>query len=553
LFLAELKRRKVYHVAVVYMVVGLGILGAAEVILDPLGLGSLRKYIVILVLLGFPIALVLAWAYEVRPEEPGRADAGPRPTSEAPDSEWKESIVVLPFDNMSPDAGDSYFCDGLTEEIIARLSHIRSLRVISRNSAMVLKGTLMSTKAIAEELEVQYVLEGSVRKAGENLRITAQLIDAFADNHIWSENYEGTLEDVFSIQETVSRLIADALDLTLSSDERAKLSERPIADVHAYECHLRAKYEIFLATKDSLDRAKQLILNGLNLIGDNEVLYSDLGLFYSTYYEFVSKDDTGLSDAAQDCVEKVFSLNPESSHGYFLRGRVHLMHAEIQEAARDFKKAVGLDPNNVNALLRLAWVYAHVGHTVAARPLIRRGLEIDPLTPVNHMIAGGVEWMDGRFDAGREHIKRAHELESAVPFFRYWYGRALAYTGRFEEAYRLFEMIERDTPDIIFAWLGRFFRFAHQGDKETALGSVTERLQVNAREDEIYPVWMAENYALIDEREAAIDWLEHVVDFGFINHSFLNVHDPFLEAIRGEERFQNLMERARREQEAFEV
>ncbi|MCJ7630579.1 MAG: hypothetical protein MUO50_19565, partial [Longimicrobiales bacterium] len=181
-FLAELKRRKVYHVSVAYLVVGAGILEVASNLLAPVDWEQLRLPIVVLVLVGFPIALVLAWAYEVKPEEPRQVE--PKPPSAVPATEQRKSIVVLPFDNMSPDPGDAYFADGLTEEIITHLSCCGLLRVISRNSAMVLKGTQKSTRTIAEELKVQYVLEGSVRKAGEDLRITAQLIHAAEDEHL---------------------------------------------------------------------------------------------------------------------------------------------------------------------------------------------------------------------------------------------------------------------------------------------------------------------------------------------------------------------------------
>lgn len=203
-FLAELKRRKVYRVGAGYVIGGPAVLSAAELTLDPLGFEALRPCVVILVLLGFPIALALAWAYEVRPEGSRETPNDPPPTVDAAidtsDTDRK-SIVVLPFDNVSPDPGDAYFADGLTEEIITHLSCCGLLRVISRNSAMVLKGTQKSTRAIREELDVEYVLEGSVRKAGTDLRITAQLIDAASDEHFWAEKYDGVLQDVFGMQD----------------------------------------------------------------------------------------------------------------------------------------------------------------------------------------------------------------------------------------------------------------------------------------------------------------------------------------------------------------
>jgi adenylate cyclase len=213
-FLVELKRRKVYQVALAYVVVGTILAGAANDFLPRLGAPEWTVNVIIfLILIGFPIALVLAWAYEIRPEEPrpGKVAGSREPVGEPPTPGDRKSIVVLPFDNMSPDPNDAYFADGLTEEIITNLSYVRSLRVISRNSAMALKGTEKSTRAIAAELDVQYVLEGSVRKAGDELLITAQLIDGPNDAHLWAEKYAGTFDDIFRIQENVARSIVDAL------------------------------------------------------------------------------------------------------------------------------------------------------------------------------------------------------------------------------------------------------------------------------------------------------------------------------------------------------
>ena len=144
--------------------------------------------------------------------------------------------------NLSTDPENAFF-DGLTEEVDCRSSKVRPLRVISRTSSMVFKDTKKDVKTIAHELGVQYVLQGSVRRAGNQLRISAQLIDASRDDHVWAENYDGTLEDVFAIQERLARVIVAALELRLSDDEQQRLAERPIRDVQAHECYLRARHE----------------------------------------------------------------------------------------------------------------------------------------------------------------------------------------------------------------------------------------------------------------------------------------------------------------------
>ncbi|UCC73716.1 MAG: hypothetical protein JSV86_03915, partial [Gemmatimonadota bacterium] len=261
--LEELKRRRVFRVAVVYAAVAFVIWQAAEIAVPGLNLPDIvLTTVILLTVLGFPVALALAWAFDVTPEGVKRTEpegvAVERPEASPPleGEPVRKSIVVLPFDNMSPDPQDAYLSDGLTEEIITGLSCCGPLRVISRNSARALKGTQKDTRTIASELDVQYVLEGSVRKAGNDLRITAQLIDGRTDEHLWSERYSGTLDDVFDMQERISCSIVDALMLELSPEEERRLTERPIDNVQAYECYLRARQEIWLFTKDATDRAR---------------------------------------------------------------------------------------------------------------------------------------------------------------------------------------------------------------------------------------------------------------------------------------------------------
>lgn len=166
-----------------------------------------------------------------------------------------KSIAVLPFANLSTDPDDEYFADGLTNEVTADLSRIGALRVIYRTSAMTFKRTTKDVGTIARELGVRYILEGSVRRAGDRLRITAELIDAARDDHIWADKFDGSVEDVFAIQERLARVIVEALELRLTADEDRRLADRPIADVHAYQCYLRARHEAWRWRGDAIDHA----------------------------------------------------------------------------------------------------------------------------------------------------------------------------------------------------------------------------------------------------------------------------------------------------------
>ena len=293
------------------------------------------------------------------------------------DSKGK-SIIVLPFEDMSPDKDNEYFSDGLTEEIITDLSHIHDLLVISRNSAMTFKGTKKKTNEIAKEVNVQYVLEGSVRKAGNSLRITAQLIDAKTDVHLWAEKYRGTLDDVFDIQEKVSRSIVDALKVKISSKEDKRIAERPIDNAQAYECYLKARQEMWKWTEDGLDRAMQFIQSGLDIIGDNELFYIAMGMIYCQYVNFVIKKDESVLIKAEECAQKAFSLNSESSRCHYLMGFIQLWRGNIRESVNGVKKALDIDPNYSDALILLGYFYGMSGKEYAGEPLfnvIKRGQE----------------------------------------------------------------------------------------------------------------------------------------------------------------------------------
>ena len=188
------------------------------------------------------------------------------------------TIAVLPFTNLSTDPENEYFADGLTEEVTANLAQVRALRVISPTSSATFRGSTKGAKAIASELGVRYVVAGSVRRAGRRLRITAQLIDANSDQHLWADSFDGTVEDVFAMQERLARVIVGALRLELTADEERRLADRPIHNVHAHECYLRARHEGWRWRKDAIDRAIRLLRDGLEISSATTPGYAALGL-----------------------------------------------------------------------------------------------------------------------------------------------------------------------------------------------------------------------------------------------------------------------------------
>ena len=490
----------------------------------------------------------LQWAAHT-PESGKKEIETLKPTMVKPE----KSIVVLPFADLSPLKDQEYFCDGMTEEIITDLSHVHELLVISRSSAMTFKGANKTIPEIAGAVNVRYVLEGSVRKAGNNLRISAQLIDSSTDAHLWAEKYDGTLDDVFDIQEKVSCSISNALKLKLTPEEREWIVARPIANPTAYDLHIRARHETWQATEPGLERASRFIKRGLDLIGDNEILYADLGFVYLMYIDAGIKKDERILIEAEECIQKVFSLNPGSAYGHYLRGMIQRKKRNYPLAVKEFKKSLAIDPNHPDPLMWLGWVCGHSGRILEARQLLGRLLKIDPLNLFTYFLSGIIEIFGGKFSEGTKELDKALQLDEQNPFIKFWVAMSLSYAHLLEEAHNLFNRIEKESPGTIWASLASFHKHALENKRPEALQTVTTEFRSLAKDDEMFGVWVAESYALIGETSEANEWIENAVDSGFINYPFLVEYDPFLAKLSGEPRFQKLMERVKKEWEEFEV
>ncbi len=498
------------------------------------------------------ILAVVLWRIFLAKKAPPVAEKSQTKIAVLPES--KNSIAVLPLKNLSPEQGQDYFCDGMTDELISKLSKVQSLRVISRNSVFVFKNAPKSTKAIAQELRVRNILDGSVQKAGNRLRISVQLIDAETDTPIWSDTYDKNLEDIFDVQDAVVQAIVNALQLKLLPRETRTIAERAIKDPYAYECYLRAMNGIYSASsysKEGLDRAYQEIEKALNAIGDNVLLYSTLG---SLYYQYVNRgiNREEYLQKAEETAAKIFLLEPDSPYGHKLLGMIQIRLGKAKEAARQLKKALVSNPNDTEALGWLIYVYKQAGQISEVMQAEETLSQIDPVSnpPGKH----GVYFylMDGQFERALKTLEKPRS-DALGQLFEIW---TLALNHRLKETFEKIDKFVASVaelgPEMDFGrdWV-LFFKHSLQGKKEQALACATDKLKKIGKTDEQLSWMLADCYSLVGEKEEAMNWLENAVNRGFVNYPYISKYNPFLKNIRGEERFKKLLERVKYEWEHF--
>ncbi len=470
-------------------------------------------------------------------------------------SKAEKSIVVLPFADISPDQDNEYFADGLTEEIIADLSALDAVRVISRTSAMQLKRSDKDVREIARLLDVQYVLEGSVRKAGNKLRITAQLIQADNDRHLWAEKYDGVLEDVFDIQENVSRRIVEALKGRITTKDQQQLSARPsFPNVGIYEAYSQAHYEFWKTEPKSTERALSLLEKAIEAFGEHPLLVSGVGAIHWQLYHHRGDTNEAHLVKIKECARKLFASDPNSAPGHRLLSYLALHAGATVEAIRHLQRAVEGDPGDAETLLWLSYLLAiHAGKPEQAQPIAERWYAIDPLHPIGRMSLELVPWMKGDLKSAAKGVEEWYNQDPHDQIRAFYLGHLLAWTGRNEESLRLAEKMVRQDPGDGMGQTLRFLALAINGRTEEAKKVLPPSIRESVWMDFHLPWLMAEGYALLGDKEEALRWLERAVERGNFNYPLWNEIDPLLANLRSEPRFQKLMERVKSEWEHFEV
>ena len=466
----------------------------------------------------------------------------------------EKSIAVLSFVDMSPERDQEYFCDGLAEELINRLGNIQGLRVPARTSAFMFKGKTKDIREIGSKLNVHTVLEGSVRKAGDELRITAQLINVADGYQLWSETYDRELKDVFAIQDEISSAIVGALQLKLTPQETQKISEHPIDNVKAYEYYLKSEREVMRFDEKSLDSALVYLRTAIDIMGDNAELFSGMANVYSQYANVGVKQEDYLERAKQYAM-KALALRPDLASALCQLGSLASYEdypKNIHDSFRYYKKALAANPTEIRALHGMAAIYEQIGKPSMADIFVERSERQDPLNPRRHIMRGYYYLYDCRFESALEQFHLLCQADPTSPLAQTSYSQMLAVNGKLDSALAVIDRMGKDSSNNVMTVFSLLLKYGLMNDREGALRLITPDFRKTCSRDFEWSYWVANRLSLAGAKKEALDWLENAVNRGFINYPILKC-DPFLDNIRGEERFKKLMERAKYEWEHFEV
>lgn len=531
---AELKRRNVIRIAIFYGAAAWLILQVADVLLDILGApeGSLRLLAVVLAL-GFPFALILAWAFEVTPEgikresevdrdglqpdqsarkldmatigllllaiallmwshigqrsavaPPVAQQASPVTTPPA-DGPRDLSIAVLPFVNMSADLENEYFSDGLSEEILNVLARMQDFRVAGRTSSFAFKNQQTDLRAIGERLGVANILEGSVRRQGERVRVTAQLIDARDGYHLWSETYDRRLDDIFAIQDDIATEVVKALRLTLLDADEQVISQTAKGDVEAYNHYLRGQSLVRLRTREGLERALEEFQQAILIDPEYAPPYAGVAMVYALFDNYGYRRLGETEEFAHRALERALALDPQSDEAWAVRGLLLNQgpgaSQRIPEARAALERAIEINPNNALAHLWIANLLFPDFEAVAAS--LQRAYELDPLSPVI-VYRQAMNTLQSQDSAAYERYQR--ELEEIAPdWFITWQsaGAGAQQAGRVAEAALAYERAVELNPEYIGGQAQLGFSLETLGYRARAESVFERALQVHDMDD----------------------------------------------------------------------
>jgi adenylate cyclase len=571
----ELKRRNVFRVAIAYVVVAWLVLQVGETLAPALRLPeSVNSVLVFFLLLGFPVVVFFAWVFEMTPDglklekDVDRAKSITPVTgrridriiivllviavgyfvwesrfrsgdTEAPEAvagmsqnDADVSIAVLPFVNMSSDAEQEYFSDGLSEELLNLLAKIPDLRVTSRTSAFSFKGRKFRISEVGRELNVDHVLEGSVRKSGNRVRITAQLINVHDDAHLWSNTWDRTLDDVFVIQDEIAGAVVDALKIKLLGGA----PHVPVTDPLAYAQYLQARHLITQRTDQSLVRAEQLLRDVVATDPAYAPAWTALAFVYSNQADVGVKEPNVAFALGREAVEEALRLEPENAWAHAQLADQLMSHDwDFAAAKREIDIAMGLDPDNGDILFQATVLAVVTGNPEQALRISDRAILTDPVFGPHYIIRTYTFTVLERLQEAMVSARKFIEISPAAYGAHYYLSLALIAAGDSDAA---LAELDKETLEG-FRETGRALAWQAAGERAK---SDAAKQALEAISEDGYFYQMAIVCAWRGEADEAFAWLERGYENGDTGLILL-LGDHFLDNIRDDPRFDALLAR----------
>ncbi len=374
--------------------------------------------------------------------------ANPTPNVEMP------SIAVLPFANMSGDPEQEYFSDGISEDVITDLSKIAGLMVIARNSSFTYKGRSVDVREVGRDLGVRSVLEGSIRRAGNRVRITAQLIDATNGAHLWADRYDRDLTDVFAVQDDVTRRIVDALKVTLSPAEKARLAGGGTPNIDAYDCYLRGRELLALNPKnrERFEQSTKLFMRALELDPSYSQAYASLSLAYNLDYQNRWSDDPDNSlQLAKHNAELAIAKDPSEPFARQVACWAAIFEKDLGRAKSEADFVLSLNPNSSGGYASLGSIHTYSGRPLEAIPALERATRLDPAFRPGHLHFLGMAYLlAGKYETAAALLRERILLVPGTDFSRVLLASALGHLGEVDEARRIWQELQEINPKYSF-------------------------------------------------------------------------------------------------------
>jgi len=455
----------------------------------------------------------------------------------------RRSIAVLPFDNLNGDERTEYFSDGITDDIIAHLSSIRELKVISRTSVMRYKGTDVSIPRIGRDLGVATVLEGSVRRVDDRVRVVAQLIDAGADEHLWSETFDRELTDIFRIQSEVAERIAAALEARISAAERSLIQRRPTSDVEAHDFYLKGRHLWKRRSQAALEEAEGQF--GLAIARDPlfAPAYAGLGDVYLLQAGYAYREEIEALERARTAVGRALEIDERLAEAHASMGQIRRTDRDWPGEEAEYRRAIELNPNYATAHQWYATLLAAMGRPEEARFEIDRALELDPLSHAIRVTSGVVRMVARDYEGALADFERTVELEPRFFSAYAWLTIVLAYLGQYDRGMDAWAKVRELHPDPRLADANRAFLCAVTGRAEEAY----EALEGGAAPER---GWSGIIHAQLGEIDEAFRLLEEALDdtswrmfFLWRSLVFYIKVAPWFDPLRADPRFDGLLRR----------